>query len=281
MFQGHMYWRRRYCSCPVAQRTRAQAMIGDDLALAKQQRESVKARANLMPCEVARLDNPRLPLFTLEGYQCARPKIQVRGANGLGSLVTNLTAYADRLSSVGENCNVLLTGDTGLGKTHLGQATAVRAREHWDDGRRAFRFISWYHQLETIKEAWENEKLDGTGLWNNMLHSWLLVLDGFDINNRWSAWLVSCMYRVLDYRVQWALPTIITMNCTLDELRAMMLTGKDVRDEIADALITRLKQRLAISVNLSGTRWSDLTEAERAGQIVTPKKGLPYGQNTR
>jgi hypothetical protein len=254
-------------------------MIGEDLDLARKRQEEVRAKANLMPCELSRLENPKLPLYTLNNYECRRLKIGTQGVNGLATLVVGLTAYADNLPKVGQNCNVLMTGDTGLGKTHLSQAVAIRARERHNDGKRTFRFVSWYHQLETIKEAWDNEKLDETGLWNDMLHSWLLVLDGFDICNKWSAWLVSCMYRVLDYRIQWALPTVITMNCTLDELRAMMLTGRDVRDEIADALITRLKQRNGIQVHLSGTRWADLTPDERVGNAEP--KAAPYNPNTR
>lgn len=119
----------------------------------------------------------------------------------------------------------LLTGPTGLGKTHLSTAVAKRVIENGCD--------VVYTTMFDLISAFERQRFgsgsgdDGTT--DKYFETDLLILDdlGTEIVNQFT---ISVLYNIINSRLNRRLSTIINTN----------LTGGDLRDKYADRITSRL-----------------------------------------
>ena len=136
--------------------------------------------------------------------------------------------------------NFLLMGATGLGKTHLSTAVAKTVIEH------GFKVV--YDTIDGILSDFDAERFKGTvdeaEIEKRFYESDLLIIDdlGCEVSNRFS---VSCVYNLINTRINRNKSTIINTNLSFEELRdcyadritsrifgefqPLLFTGRDVR----------------------------------------------------
>lgn len=136
--------------------------------------------------------------------------------------------------------NFLLLGATGLGKTHLSTSVAKTVIE------RGYKVV--YDTIDGILSDFDAEKFKGTLSADDIekcyFESDLLIVDdlGCEVSNRFS---VSCVYNLINTRINRNKSTIINTNLSYDELRdcyadritsrilgefqPLLFTGRDVR----------------------------------------------------
>ena len=120
--------------------------------------------------------------------------------------------YAQRVS-LREPANLMLMGQTGLGKTHLSLAIANVAI-----GRGlSVEYGTAYNILSDL----QNENFGRTGnlqyTEERVLHTDLLILD--DLGTEYtSAYTVACLYNIINTRILCSRPTVISTNLGFDEL---------------------------------------------------------------
>ncbi|MBE6703507.1 MAG: hypothetical protein E7585_08900 [Ruminococcaceae bacterium] len=137
-----------------------------------------------------------------------------------------LQAYAEGFTN--DSDNLILCGDTGLGKTHLSTAVARRIIEKGYDVFYTGS-IEMFAQFEQARfGSGEERQMASEGL-SRYVDCDLLILDdlGTEQTNQFTA---SCLYMVLNNRINLRRPTIINTN----------LTGKEIRTKYADRITSRL-----------------------------------------
>ena len=123
--------------------------------------------------------------------------------------------------------NLLLTGGTGLGKTHLSTAVARRVIEEGYDVcyTGAVAMISDFERQRFGQGMTE----EGAADTDRYLTCDLLIIDdlGTEINNQFTA---ACLYTVINERINRRLPTMVNTN----------LKGKELQARYADRIFSRL-----------------------------------------
>ena len=115
--------------------------------------------------------------------------------------------------TMGAPANLMLMGQTGLGKTHLSLAIANVAI-----GRGlSVEYGTAYNILSDL----QNENFGRTGnlqyTEERVLHTDLLILD--DLGTEYtSAYTVACLYNIINTRILCSRPTVISTNLGFDEL---------------------------------------------------------------
>ena len=108
--------------------------------------------------------------------------------------------------------SLLLTGKTGLGKTHLSLAIVGKVIEKG--------YSVLYNSAQNFFRELQNERFGKSGssaFENMMLESDLLVID--DLGAEFSTtFTVSALYNIVNTRINTGLPTIISTNYTLTEI---------------------------------------------------------------
>ncbi len=125
--------------------------------------------------------------------------------------------------SKGEAWCALLYGPPGTGKTHL----AVAAMHEYGLMKAYFwkvpELLDWLRNMAYGNEArWDLEKLT----YPYRRHEFLLVLDDLGTENG-TDWAHEQLYRILDSRYEYELPTIITTNQPRKNLDARLLSRFD------------------------------------------------------
>ncbi len=120
-------------------------------------------------------------------------------------------SYAEKFSS--ESCNLLLTGKTGLGKTHLSLAIANKAIERG--------FDVYYASIHTVMDALQKEQFSREkiteSISDRLYESDLLILD--DLGAEFSTqFTVASLYNIVNTRINSGKPMIISTNLSLSEL---------------------------------------------------------------
>lgn len=120
--------------------------------------------------------------------------------------------YAEGFS--GDKCeNILMMGGTGLGKTHLSSAVAKRLVERGFD-------VQYVSAIKMISD-FESERFKGAdaSMTARYYDCDLLIIDdlGCEISNQFT---VSCVYNVINMRINLKKSTIISTNLSQSELRA-------------------------------------------------------------
>jgi len=119
--------------------------------------------------------------------------------------------YAENFSGKGDS-NLLFIGGTGLGKTHLASAAAKRIIERG--------FDVFYVSAQNITDEFGDERFGrGDADTTRYFNTDLLVIDdlGTEANNQFS---VSCVYNVINSRLNCAKATLINTNLSVRELQS-------------------------------------------------------------
>ena len=133
-----------------------------------------------------------------------------------------LKSFADGFSEKSSD-NWLLVGDTGLGKTHLSTAVGVTVL------RRGYDVV--YKSIQSMIDDFEREQFHG-GSPEEIRRYYdcdLLIIDdlGVEMSNQFT---VSCLYNVVNSRINSRKPTIFNTNLSQSELR----------EKYADRITSRL-----------------------------------------
>lgn len=124
-----------------------------------------------------------------------------------------LKAFAEGFEK-GESRNYIMMGNTGLGKTHLSTSVAKVVIE------KGFRVV--YDTVSEIMADFEAQRFRGTvndeDIHRRYFESDLLIIDdlGCEVSNQFT---VSCVYNLINTRINKGLSTIINTNLSQNELR--------------------------------------------------------------
>ncbi len=163
------------------------------------------ALCDKVPLEKFRFDN-----FTLEKYPRTPDDEGVIPANRMKSYSEYCKNYADDFDE--KSGNIIMMGNTGLGKTHLSLAIAGEA------AKKGYSVI--YGSAQNLLSNIENEKFgrsQGVGAEQSILDCDLLIID--DLGAEFSTqFTVSAVYNIINSRLLSSKPTIISTNMTMDEI---------------------------------------------------------------
>ena len=137
-----------------------------------------------------------------------------------------LKAYAENFSTASDN--LILTGPTGLGKTHLSTSVARRVIERGFDVYYTGA-IEMLAEFERARFGSGEERREAGEELSRYTECDLLILDdlGTETSNQFTT---SCLYMVLNNRINLKRPTIISTN----------LTGADIKARYADRITSRI-----------------------------------------
>ena len=156
--------------------------------------------------------------FSLDYYGDYREKMEVA--------VSELRDFSESFDS-SSYVNFLLTGPTGLGKTHLSTSVAKSVIERGYD----VLYVTAVGMISDFEEIRFGNGVSGTERHDtrNYYDTDLLIIDdlGTEIINQFS---VSCLYDVINTRINNRKSTFINTN----------LTGKDFEQKYSDRLVSRI-----------------------------------------
>ena len=161
----------------------------------------------------------------------------------MSAIYNLLLQYAEKFE-VGESKNIAMFGGTGLGKTHLSSAVAGKIIEGGHD----VYYIGAQGMISDFEyNRFGNSSMGGVdGDIDRYIECDLLIIDdlGTEVNNQFTT---SCLYNVINTRLNKKKPTLISTNLTPDEFRhrywdritsrvfgeyvILPFVGKDVRSQ--------------------------------------------------
>ncbi|MFH1615805.1 MAG: ATP-binding protein [Planctomycetota bacterium] len=147
---------------------------------------------------------------------------------------------------------LFLTGPAGTGKTHL--AYAIFRNERYNRKSPVFYIVS--DLCEKISRSGSFESDDRRFVERIRESKEILILDDLGAE-RLTDYVFQGLYRILSYREQWALPTVITSNLNLEEIAAKfsdriasrIASGKAIHFTGRDRRIREKKQQWASKTN--------------------------------
>lgn len=132
-------------------------------------------------------------------------------------------SYAEDFLVPGES--IFMTGGTGLGKTHLSLSVAKKVIEK----NYSVVYGSVPDLLRRIENAHFNKTEDDAEVMNTLKECDLLLLDDLGAEFE-SQFYVSCLYELINTRLNYGRPTIVNTN----------LTGTELKKRYADRIVSRL-----------------------------------------
>lgn len=147
--------------------------------------------------------------------------------------------YAERLDLQTQH-GLFLMGGTGTGKTHLATAITKEA------GKKSisFGFVGTVALLDEIRKGYENKEV--YDLAARTMEKQLLVIDDLGAE-RAKDWASERLYKLINYRYENMMPTIVTTNCTIEELEDRYgYSGRRMVDRIME---------MCTAVKIGGPSW--------------------------
>lgn len=132
-------------------------------------------------------------------------------------------SYAEDFLIPGDS--IFMTGGTGLGKTHLSLSVAKKVIEK----NYSVVYGSVPDLLRKIKNAHFNKTEDDAEVMNTLKECDLLLLDDLGAEFE-SQFYVSCLYELINTRLNYGRPTIVNTN----------LTGTELKKRYSDRIVSRL-----------------------------------------
>ncbi len=171
--------------------------------------------------------------------------LRARGFNsGINAAMTlktwNDTGIEEQLDKYRENIKLdkknwlYLCGDNGLGKTHMAYAlTRQIAVDHlWEPAA-----IQWAEYCSGIQQSDKDEFVKNE--WKLVREVRILMIDDLD-KKLASPEAMGQLYELIDYRYRFNIPTILTANHTIDELRKLWIKDNKIKD-LGKAIASRIK----------------------------------------
>ena len=163
------------------------------------------ALCDKLPVEKCRFDN-----FSLENYPDTPDENGVVARTRMSNYFTYCKNYADDFCK--DSGDIIMCGETGLGKTHLSLAIAGEV------AKKGYSVI--YGSAQNLLSSLENEKFGRNSSLNaeqSIQDCDLLIID--DLGAEFSTqFTVSCVYNILNTRLMLSKPTIISTNMTVIEI---------------------------------------------------------------
>ncbi|WP_207682292.1 ATP-binding protein [Desulfonema magnum] len=127
-----------------------------------------------------------------------------------------------------------LCGDNGLGKTHMAYAlTRQIAVDHlWEPAA-----IQWAEYCSKMQQSYENNFIENE--WKIVREVRILMIDDLD-KKLASPGAMGQLYELIDYRYRFNIPTILTANHTINELKKLWIKDESIKD-LGKAIISRIK----------------------------------------
>ncbi|MBE6782463.1 MAG: AAA family ATPase [Ruminococcaceae bacterium] len=187
-------------------------------------------------CDKVPLEKYRFDKFSLEYYPDEVNEDGVSPRRRMKNFFEYCVNYADDFNPKSDN--LLMTGETGLGKTHLSLAIAGQA------AKKGFSVV--YGSAQNLLSNLESEKFGRStaGAEQAMQECDLLIID--DLGAEFSTqFTISAVYNIINTRLMMSKPTIISTNMTMYEIEEkysqriasrilgnyilMEFVGKDIR----------------------------------------------------
>ncbi len=161
-------------------------------------------------CDKLPLDKYTFDQFNLENYPNTPDENGVVARTRMNTYLTYCKNYAEDFS--GDSGNIIMCGDTGLGKTHLSLSVAGEV------AKKGYSVI--YGSAQNILSNIENEKFGRSlalGAEQAIHDCDLLIID--DLGAEFSTqFTVSAVYNILNTRLMQSKPTIISTNMSMLEI---------------------------------------------------------------
>ena len=168
-----------------------------------------------------------------------------------GDALRVFDAVQDYIAAVVERGRnwLYLHGDYGLGKTHLAVATIRKIA-----GDRLWRphIIVWPELCGLTQEGWGSKSGAEGAMWGAARAARILLIDDLD-KTQTSPWAMSKLYSLINGRCDRRLPTIITANRSIMQLREVWSASrKDHVKDTGGAVLSRIGGQLVKAVEFKG-----------------------------
>jgi DNA replication protein DnaC len=182
---------------------------------------------------------PNYENASLENFQI--PKDNPVARAGLGTIMMQVRSFV-REFPAGERPGLVLSGDTGTGKTHLAVAALKAIMERGHEGL----FFDFQNLLDKIRSGYNaSSGASDREAYRAAMECEVLLLDDLG-SHRISEWVEDTVTSIITYRCNHRKPLIATTNLDVEETVAYTTPGgtQVSRKSLGDAIGQRARSRL-------------------------------------
>lgn len=245
------------CECPEAKAEREEEVRQARLRQEEKRREDAEQRALELQIEHCHRVAELLRCSGLGQKNYLQSFGNYEETEENSKALATIKGYAQYFDEIFKNsakdcCNGLfIFGPVGVGKTHLAAAVArlvIEKEEH-------VAMFSMLRLLEELKlsfneTSFEDLHTNGKEMFHNAMHAKLLVLDDLG-KEKPTAWGLSKLYELINYRYENLLPTIITSNHAPEELMQILNPSDSRNGVLVEAVVDRILETCRV-VGISG-----------------------------